>query len=87
MAKKDWKITGNSKKYPVKCQVKKEVVYNIRPVFWYSSKAKFKPFNNRLRFIEALYQTLKQYSKTQMSSNDWLDTVCQNYLFHTGQRL
>lgn len=85
--KKIWQITGNSEKYPVKCQVKKEVIYNIRPVSWYSSKAKFKPFNNRLEFVEALHQTLKQYSKTQMTSNDWLDTVDQNYLFHTGQRL
>jgi type II restriction enzyme len=46
--KKIWQITGNSDKYPVKCQIKQEVIYNIRPVAWYSLKAKFQPFNNRL---------------------------------------
>ncbi|MGL6338975.1 MAG: NgoBV family restriction endonuclease [Waterburya sp.] len=85
--KKIWQITGNSDKYPVKCQIKQEVIYNIRPVSWYSQKAKFQPFNNRLEFVTALHQTLIQYSKTQMASNDWLNTVCQNYLSHTGQRL
>ena len=53
----------------------------------YNQKAKFQPFNNRLEFVTALHQTLIQYSKTQMASNDWLNTVRQNYLSHTGQRL
>lgn len=85
--KKIWEITGNSDKYPVKCQIKKDVIYNIRPITWYSKKARFKPFNSRLNFVEALYQTLIQYSKTQITSNNWLDTVKKNYLSHTGQRL
>jgi type II restriction enzyme len=85
--KKIWEITGNSEKYPIKCQIKQEAIYNIRPVSWYSSRAKFQPFNSRLEFVEALHQTLKQYSKTQMSSDDWLDAVSQNYLSYTGQRL
>jgi hypothetical protein len=85
--KKIWQITGNSDKYPVKCQIKQEAIYNIRPISWYSQKAKFQPFNNRLEFVKALHQTLIQYSKTQMASNDWLNAVCQNYLSHTGQRL
>lgn len=85
--KKIWQITGNSDKYSIKCQVKKEIIYNIRPISWYSQRAKFKSFNNRLEFVEALHQTLMQYSKTQISNKDWLDAVYQNYLFHTGQRL
>ncbi len=65
--KKIWQITGNSDKYSIKCQVKKEIIYNIRPISWYSQRAKFKSFNNRLEFVEALHQTLMQYSKTQIS--------------------
>ncbi|MCC0175712.1 NgoBV family restriction endonuclease [Waterburya agarophytonicola K14] len=82
-----WEITGSSDKYPIKCQIKKDVVYNIRPISWYSSKAKFKPFINRLDFVEALYQTLMKYSKTQVSNENWLEQVEQNYLSYTGQRL
>ena len=85
--KKIWEITGNSDKYPVKCQTKKDVIYNIRPVTWYSIRATFKPFNNRQEFVEALHQTLMQYPKTQIAGKDWLEQVKQNYLFHTGQRL
>lgn len=86
-SKKIWQITGNSDKYPVKCQVKQGAIYNIRPITWFSQRAKFKPFNSRLEFVEALNNTLKQYPKTKISNNEWLDTVCENYLFHTGQRL
>ncbi|VEP18499.1 conserved hypothetical protein [Hyella patelloides LEGE 07179] len=85
--KKIWQITGKSDKYPMKCQIKQGTIYNIRPVSWYSQRAKFKPFNNRLEFVEALHQTLMKYPKTQVSSNDWLNSVLQNYLSHTGQRL
>ena len=85
--KKIWEITGNSDKYPVKCQTKKDVIYNIRPITWYSTRATFKPFNNRQEFVEALYKTLMQYPKTKNFSKDWLKQVRQNYLSHTGQRL
>lgn len=85
--KKIWEITGNSDKYPVRCQVKKDGIYNIRPVTWYSTKAKFEPFGNRRRFVEALHQTLMQYLKTKISSQNWLDVVEQNYLSYTGQKL
>ena len=34
--KKIWEIAGSSKKYPVKCQIKKDIIYNIRPSSWYS---------------------------------------------------
>ena len=85
--KKIWQITGNSDKYPVKCQTKKDVIYNIRPVSWYSSRAKFKPFGSRIKFVEALQQTLNQYPKTQISSEDWFKKVKQNYLYYTGESL
>ena len=85
--KKIWEITGNSDKYPVRCQIKKDVIYNIRPITWYSNKARFKSFNSRLELVNALHKTLIQYPKTKISSNNWLNTVKQNYLFHTGQKL
>lgn len=85
--KKIWQITGNSEKYPVKCQTKQDAIYNIRPISWYSQRAKFQAFTTRLEFVEALQESLMQYSKTKIASNDWVEIVSQNYLSHTGQRL
>ncbi|UKO99437.1 NgoBV family restriction endonuclease [Nostoc sp. UHCC 0870] len=85
--KKIWEITGKSDYYPVKCQVKQNEIVNIRPVLWYSLRAKYKPFNSRLLFVEALYQNLMQYKNTKDDSVDWLKEVKNNYLFHTGAQI
>jgi type II restriction enzyme len=85
--KKIWEITGASADYPVKCQVKQNIIYNIRPISWYSSRAKFSPFNNKSDFVEALHQTLLKYPKTSIDNTEWLDRVKQNYLEHTGESL
>ncbi|MGL5874427.1 MAG: NgoBV family restriction endonuclease [Xenococcaceae cyanobacterium] len=85
--KKIWQITGQSDKYPVKCQVKQDVIYNIRPVLWYSERAKFKPFSSRKEFVLALYSTLMQYPTTMNRSIDWFERVQENYLEHTGESL
>lgn len=85
--KKIWEIAGNSENYPVKLQVKQKVIYNIRPVNWYSKRSTYKAFTNRLKFVEALYETLMQYSNTKNLSRNWLTEVKNNYLSHTEQRL
>ena len=59
----------------------------MRPISWYSQKAKFKSFNNRAGFVEALHQALMQYPKTQILHKNWLNKVAANYLFYTGQSL
>lgn len=66
--KKVWQITGSSKDYPIKSQVKQKAIINIRPISWYSKRAKFPSFASRREFVLALYQTLLQYSKTKGSS-------------------
>ena len=95
--KKIWEITGKSKKYPVKCQLKRNSLYSIRPIQWYSKKAKYRPFNSRFDFVEALYNTLKIATRKTEESYEWLHKVggCDgwlqkvkdNYLLHTGEEL
>lgn len=85
--KKIWEITGASTHYPVKCQVKQNVIYNIRPISWYSGRAKFSPFNNKHDFIEALSQTLQKYPKTSIDNSEWINRFRQNYFEHTGESL
>lgn len=88
--RKIWEITGNSDRFPVNCQVKQNVIYNIRPVKWYKKGNRSfqnRCFQNRRDFVNALHQTLLKYSKTQAQSLNWFKTVESNYLMHTGQLL
>ena len=85
--KKVWEITGNSELYPVKCQVKQGVIINIRPITWYSRRAKYKSFDSRLEFVESLHATLMEYPKTKALSQNWLKEVNDNYFDHTKQKL
>lgn len=85
--KKIWEITGKSEKYPIRCQPKRGFIYNIRPVTWYSKQSKYKPFQSRLDFVIALYDTLMQSDRKQNDSYDWLEKVKNNYFEHTQEEL
>lgn len=69
--KKVWEITGASRDYPLKCQVKYRdrntinetcSIVNIRPITWYSiSPTSTLPFQNSTEFVNALYSTQQAY--------------------------
>jgi NgoBV restriction endonuclease len=85
--KKIWEITTSSRNYPIKSQIKQNVIYNIRPASWYSNQSTYKPFSNRKNFVNALYQTLLEYPKTRDLSKDWFNIVIDNYYQHTKELL
>lgn len=85
--KKIWEISGSSGKYPIKVQDKKNVIYSIRPIIWYSQRAKFESFASKEEFIKALNETRYQYPQTRFSNAHWLNNVIANYALHSGQRL
>ena len=86
--KKIWEICGPSEAYPIKTQQKQKVIYNIRPIVWYSTgSSKYKPFRTRKDFVIALYKTLLKYPKTKEESGDWLEEVEENYLEYIGNKL
>lgn len=85
--KKVWEITGGSGTYPLKVQEKKGVIYNIRPVIWYSNRATFKPFKSRLDFVNAINATRYQYPQTHFTNAHWLNKVVTNYLLFTKSAL
>lgn len=60
--KKIWEITCPSERWPLKTQTKRDVIYNIRPASWYSSRSKYKAFNNPEAFVNALYETQEMYT-------------------------
>ncbi|TXK93852.1 restriction endonuclease [Methylococcaceae bacterium CS1] len=59
--KKIWEITCPSERWPLKTQTKRDVIYNIRPASWFSNKPRFKTFTTKEEFINALFETEKQY--------------------------
>ena len=85
--KKIWQIAGPSEPYPIKVQEKKKVIYNLRPINWYSEKTKFKPFDSMEEFLRALNETRYQYPKTHHDNAQWLKQVLKNYEAHTGMAL
>ncbi len=66
--KKIWEITCPSAAYPLKIQQKKKIIYNIRPANWDALNATFKTFSSKEDFIEALFETKKQYKGSSNKS-------------------
>lgn len=74
--KKIWEIAGTSSRYPLKTQVKRNVIYNIRPntAFQYGRKS---TFNTKEDFLEALYLTLESYRGSD-HAKQWLKNANDN---------
>ena len=83
--KKIWEIAGSSGRYPLKCQVKQNIIHNIRPITWYSGNVTYPSFTTRLEFVQALNDTIVLYKPDE--SEGWLEQVKTNYAEHTGQAL
>lgn len=85
--KKIWELAGESEPYPVKVQEKKNIIYNLRPINWYSTRARYKSFASKEDFLDALNLTRYKYYKTRTENSHWLQKVIKNYEEHTGIRL
>lgn len=91
--KKVWEIAGIPSKYPddtaypITLQLKRNIIYNIRPFAWYSNRAKCTKFKSRREFVEALQIALRAYPKTQNFNDSWFNKVQESYLAHTGKSL
>lgn len=85
--KKVWELCGPSAKWPIKVQEKKNTIYNIRPITWYSDRTTYKPFKNKSEFISAIHETLYKYPATRHSCAHWKDKVYKNYKKWTGREL
>lgn len=72
--KKIWQITCPSARYPLKTQVKRDVIYNIRPSSWYAQNPQFKSFSTKKEFITALFETQQEY-KGYNYLNDYLQKI------------
>lgn len=75
--KKIWQIAGKSSNYPLKTQVKRGMIYNIRPEGNFKNGTQ-STFRNDADFVRAIYGTLRLYKNQQFADN-WLKTLQQNY--------
>lgn len=86
--KKVWEIAGTSGANPINLQTKYKQPYNLRPVKWYSEKAKNKPFTSKLEFLKAISEThLKYPGHSESYSENWLELVESKYFKNTGVKL
>lgn len=83
--KKIWEIAGTSTNYKLKTQVKKNVIYNIRPNTQFKSNSPV-PFKSKNDFIKAIYETLKKY-KSDKFAEDWLIELSKNYNLYYNEKL
>lgn len=65
--KKIWQITTSSERWPLKTQTKRDVIYNIRPSTWYSTRIAKTSFDSKEEFVTALFETQKKYKKLENS--------------------
>ena len=82
---KIWEIAGDSDRFPLKTQVKRNMIYNIRPNTAFKTGKK-SPFSNREDFLKAIYGTLVKY-KGQAFADDWKKILGKNYLSYYGKKL
>ena len=68
--KKIWEITGPMNGREVRVQVKKKVIYNIRPIHWYSTRSTFRAFGTQSAFLTALYWLLNSYRGAK-AAEEW----------------
>jgi NgoBV restriction endonuclease len=85
--KKVWEITSPSGQAPVKMQVKRKQIYNLRPCTWYSKKLSYQPFENKIDFLNAIAATFDLYPQCDKYKNNWLENVNQKYFENTGTKL
>lgn len=75
--KKIWEIAGTSNRFALNTQVKKNVIYNIRPNsrFKYGQQG---PFSNKEQFLNAIYETQKAY-RGQEAADNWKSKLIEEY--------
>jgi type II restriction enzyme len=85
--KKVWEVTCPSNKYALKTQEKQGKIYNIRPYNFKSESKGFRPFENRLGFVNAIKETLAKYGNNETEADEWFKDVTKSYKKFSGSSL
>lgn len=71
--KKVWEITGPGKSRPLTVQVKRDVIYNIRPID--IRKPNANSFQDEFEFLEAIKSMMEIYKPDKKDMNKWLTEI------------
>lgn len=82
---KIWEIAGDSERFPLKTQVKRDMIYNIRPNTAFKNDRRG-PFNCKEDFLRALYLTLKEYTDPE-NADAWLEIMSESFYNYYGYEL
>ena len=74
-----WEISCPSSKWAIKVQDKKNVIYNIRPATWYSTRTNYKVFDCMEDFLSAMDYVIKTYPATSQLGMSWRLKVIKGY--------
>ena len=84
--KKVWEICSTSSNHKLRVQDKKGTIYNIRPCTWYSNRSNAtSPFENKEIFVQAIYETLKNYNRRHVDADQWLYNFLKSYENYYGE--
>jgi|AKZA01.1.fsa_nt_gi NgoBV restriction endonuclease. len=82
-----WEITGPATQYPLNCQRRNGQIVNIRPINWFSTKARRLPFSCKEEFLGALYKTHLSCSNQTRVTKEWLNQVVNGYMDYCGENM
>lgn len=85
--KKVWEMTSPSGQDPIKLQVKRNQIYNLRPCTWYSNRLQYQAFKNKIDFLQAIAETHSMYPQCDKYKENWLQIVKNKYFETTGVTL
>lgn len=86
--KKVWEITRRMEHWPLNLQVKKGVVYKVRPGVWYSDRPRdFQLFTCLEHFLSAVEETVYQNRDTRDKGPQWKNRFLKSYEAYTGKKL
>lgn len=92
--KKVWEICGSSSLYALNVQAKapdrnnpeQKQIFKIRPVTWYSTRGRFKPFNSVEYFLCAL-EELRSVDPRTRNDITWKSRIEKAYVKEFGKRI
>lgn len=81
-----WEICCRSERYPLRLQVKQNVIHNIRPYNFKNMSRGYQPFNSRREFVDAIKETVQMYRPDE-DVNNWYANVTNSYRTTFGKEL
>lgn len=85
--KRIWEIMRPMDSWPITVQYKNNILQKMRPGSWYTSRGKFRIFENKEDFLSAFEQTVFQNPETRSQAAQWKNQFCRSYKNFYGEEI